>query len=380
VHLLDRTERPLDPALRAGCGVSAVRLGRQVGEDAHAEAAHHRLEHTRAADRTVVHVDRHRQTLERKFRLRLGRKGVEQEAQRRFRVLAIDAAIFLIDHARTVIDDREQHQRRFAAPLLDPQRRFNMLEVGWANAIGDAMTDFPRPILNYWHEAFAGRSVGTGSNLSLVVSETLNGKRPAMMLEGADGLTRAALMPELADRIGAGKASDISIDGLRELLTEAGVSLHDPDFLFYLPADGPRVPAAHQSNRPRQLTNDDRTAFDAFQACASEQDLEDSWVELDHWAVFGCFDGDRLVSAASMYLWENGPLADLGVLTLADARGKGHARAVVQAINQHSRHQGYEPQYRCQLENHASVALANACGLALFGKWVVASSPEDPAS
>jgi hypothetical protein len=33
----------------------------------------------------------------------------------------------------------------------------------------------------------------------------------------------------------------------------------------------------------------------------------------------------------------------------------------------------FEPQYRCQLDNHASVALAKACGLTLFGKWVVAA-------
>lgn len=240
------------------------------------------------------------------------------------------------------------------------------------------MTDFPLPILNYWHAAFVGRSVGIGSNLSLVVSDRLSRKRPAVILEGADGLTRAALMPELADRIDADKAGNMSIDGLRALLAEAGISLHDPDFLFYLPAGPSRVPAAHQMNRPRQLTNDDRTAFDIFQSEASEQDLEDSWVELDHWAVFGRFDDDRLVCAASMYLWENSPVADLGVLTLADARGKGHAHAVVQAINQHARHKGYEPQYRCQIDNHASIALAKACGLALFGKWVVASPLEDP--
>jgi predicted GNAT family acetyltransferase len=89
--------------------------------------------------------------------------------------------------------------------------------------------------------------------------------------------------------------------------------------------------------------------------------------------VFGCFDGDRLISAASAYPWESSRIADLGVLTLPDVRGKGYARAVVQAINWHSRHQGYEPQYRCQLDNHASVSLAKACGLTLFGEWVVAS-------
>lgn len=164
----------------------------------------------------------------------------------------------------------------------------------------------------------------------------------------------------------------MTVAALRERLAGAGVVLHDPDFLFYMTGDA--LPAADPSKAPRQLTEDDRPAFDAFQLEASEQDLEDAFVELDHWAVFGCFDGGRLVSAASACPWENSRIADLGVLTLPDARGRGRARAVVHAINRHSRRQGHEPQYRCQFDNHTSVALAKACGFTLFGEWVVASN------
>ncbi|KQN90003.1 hypothetical protein ASE95_14875 [Sphingomonas sp. Leaf231] len=233
------------------------------------------------------------------------------------------------------------------------------------------MTGSPRAILDYWHEAFDGRRVDAEGDFTLTVVPTLNRKRPAMILEGQDGSTRAALTPELAQAIGIDAAGMMMVAGLRERLTGAGVVLHDPDFLFYLAGD--TAPAADRSKAPRQLTEGDRAAFGTFQAEASEQDLEDAYVELDHWAVFGCFDGDRLVSAASAYPWENSRIADLGVLTLPDVRGKGYARAVVQAINRYSRQQGYEPQYRCQLDKHASVALAKACGLTLFGKWVVAS-------
>lgn len=233
------------------------------------------------------------------------------------------------------------------------------------------MTDFPRAILDYWHEAFDGHRVDTEGDFTLTVVPTLNRKRPAMILEEQDGSTRAALTPELAEVIGIDAAGVMTVADLRRRLTGAGVVLHDPDFVFYLAAD--TAPAADQSKAPRQLTESDHATFSAFQAEASEQDLEDAYVELDHWAVFGCFDGDRLVSAASAYPWENSRIADLGVLTLSDVRGKGYARAVVQAINRHSRQQGYEPQYRCQLGNHASVSLAKACGLTLFGTWVVAS-------
>ncbi len=233
------------------------------------------------------------------------------------------------------------------------------------------MTDFPRAILDYWHDAFDGRRVDAEGDFKLTVVPTLNRKRPAMILEGQDGLTRAALTPELAEVIGIDAAGVMTVANLSERLTGVGVVFHDPDFLFYLSGDTSL--AADPSKAPRQLTEGDRESFDAFQAEASEQDLEDAFVELDHWASFGCFDGDRLVSAASTYPWENSRIADLGVLTLPDVRGKGYARAVVQAINRYSRQQSYEPQYRCQLDNHASVALAKACGLTLFGKWIVAS-------
>ena len=232
------------------------------------------------------------------------------------------------------------------------------------------MLNFPKPVLDYWQEAFAG-----DSNSMWTVSEKLNPKRPAMMLEGIDGRVRTALRSELIDRIGLDAAGVTSIADLQDQLAGGGVSLHDPDYLFYFPADT-RV-ASDRLAAARRLTIEDRAAFEAFQAEASEQDRDDAGVEIDHWAVFGCFDGGRLVSVASAYPWESGRVADLGVLTLPDLRGRGYARAVVLTISDFSRREGYEPQYRCQLDNLASVALAKSCGFALFGRWIVAFDMPD---
>jgi GNAT superfamily N-acetyltransferase len=228
------------------------------------------------------------------------------------------------------------------------------------------MTIFPKPVMDYWHEAFAG-----DGNSTWAVNEKLNPKRPAMILEGVDGFVRTVLRPELIDRVNLNAAGVASIADIQDLLERGGVSLYDPDYLFYIPADM-RV-ASGRSMAARRLTIEDRDAFEVFQADASEQDRDDAFVELDHWAVFGCFDGDRLVSAASACLWENAPVADLGVLTLPDVRGRGFARAAVLMISDFARREGCEPQYRCQLDNFASVALAKSCGFALFGKWLVAS-------
>ena len=129
VHLVDGTERPLDLALRPRRRPALGLRRRQVGQHTHAKAAHHRLKHLGAADRAVIHVDRGRDTLERQLRLGLRRHGVEQEAQRGLGILAVDAAIFVVDDAGTVIHHREQHQHRPASPLLHPERGFDLLEI-----------------------------------------------------------------------------------------------------------------------------------------------------------------------------------------------------------------------------------------------------------
>ncbi|WKG05761.1 hypothetical protein [Mycolicibacterium sp. HK-90] len=49
---------------------------------------------------------------------------------------------------------------------------------------------------------------------------------------------------------------------------------------------------------------------------------------------------------------------------------------MVRALSQYAFGQGYEPQYLCQLDNHASVALANALGLRLFGRWEAVADAE----
>jgi GNAT superfamily N-acetyltransferase len=45
----------------------------------------------------------------------------------------------------------------------------------------------------------------------------------------------------------------------------------------------------------------------------------------------------------------------MGVLTLPEARGRGHARQLVHAMAVSARASGLQPQYRCQLDNTASI-------------------------
>lgn len=201
----------------------------------------------------------------------------------------------------------------------------------------------------------------------VAVDPALAHDRRVSLLTRAAGGTVVRVSPAVADLIG----SPPSESDFRNALAAAAISLHEPDNLYYFPLS--ERSALGGNAGVRRLTAADSEAFARFEASAPEQDLDDAYVELDHWAVFGSFEGEAIVSAASAYPWDGTMLADIGVLTLPAFRGAGRARAAVRALGAHALGEGYEPQYRCQLDNAGSIAVAASAGLALFGTWEVVS-------
>ncbi|TQK63953.1 GNAT acetyltransferase-like protein [Brevibacillus sp. AG162] len=235
---------------------------------------------------------------------------------------------------------------------------------------------FSQTITDFWREQFLnGDVLYRNESFTVTINPALDEDSRVMVLETTDGRVLAVLTPALADKIGISHQQSLTESIFRQKLNEAGVTLHGADYLFYFSKADKNVLLQEDSEGDlRRLTEQDEAVFSEFASSASEQDLDDAYVELDHWAVFGSFEQNRLVSAASMYPWEeDAQIADLGVLTLTSFRGKGHARKVVRSISKYAYSQGYEPQYRCQLDNHTSTGLAKAAGFALFGKWEVIS-------
>jgi RimJ/RimL family protein N-acetyltransferase len=227
----------------------------------------------------------------------------------------------------------------------------------------------------FWRAQFLnGDILHSDDNFTVTADPDLDEDCRVMVLETVDGRAMAVLTPELAVKAGLRKRQGLSIAAFRHALDEAGVVLHGADRVFHFTeAEKKRLALDAPDAGPRRLSGEDKAVFTGFQAQASEQDLDGAFVELDHWLVFGSFEQDRLVCAASMYPWMDGRVADLGVLTLEPFRGKGHARKVVRSISRHAWDLGYEPQYRCQPDNAASILLAGKAGLELFGTWEVVS-------
>ncbi len=169
---------------------------------------------------------------------------------------------------------------------------------------------------------------------------------------------------------------------------DAGELFHGWDQVFYL-EDRERDAIAAEQHPPhiRALTPDDARAFAAFQAANSADDLDEASVELDHWLVVGAVEpdgagGERIVAVSSVYPWDETMLADIGILTAPDARGRGIARELVRAAARDTLARGYEPQYRCGVENAASRATGLAAGFTWWATYrvVTGEAPEDAPS
>jgi RimJ/RimL family protein N-acetyltransferase len=253
-------------------------------------------------------------------------------------------------------------------------RRHSLLLVG--SNEGAVMFSMFSPVVDeFWHALFSGGEILSRSEaFAVAVNADLSEDRRVMVLQTLDGTVRAVLTPAVASSVGLSRvlqaSQPLTESDFRQVLGEAGLKLYGADYLFYF-LDADREALLREDPKPgvRRLAQDDAAVFAEFASSASEQDLDDAYVELEHWAVFGAFAQDRLVSVASAYPWGGARIADLGVLTLPEFRGQGHARAVVWALFRYAADQGYEPQYRCQLDNQASVALAAAAGLTQFGRW-----------
>ncbi|QDW61579.1 GNAT family N-acetyltransferase [Oerskovia sp. KBS0722] len=251
---------------------------------------------------------------------------------------------------------------------------------------------FSQTITNFWHAPLVGGDVlYRDAALTVVSNAGLPEDRRVTVLttRGADasgspadpvapsdgpGAVLVAVTPRVAGLLDLAGPRVVTEMSVRRALCAAGITLHEADCVFHLTARAEaELRAEADAPGVRRLTAQDATAFSVFEASAPEQDLDDAYVELDHWAVFGAFEGERLVAAASMYPWGGSRLADTGVLTLPDAREKGHARQVVRAISRYALSQGYEPQYRCQVDNAASRALAARAGFTQLGTWEVVS-------
>ena len=242
---------------------------------------------------------------------------------------------------------------------------------------GVPVPEFSPVVTDYWAATFSGKPLHSNEYVTITVNpELADHERAAILSTAEDDRIAIVITPAIADSLTKDIAalSNPTVAEIRVALAAQGAALNDADNVFYLTESAAAdILGDTESTNVRRLTDSDTEMFASFKATVSEEDWDGAYVELNHWAVFGAFDEqEHLVSIGSMYPWDDEvPLADLGVLTTSAARGRGHAKTLVRAMFRYALTEGYEPQYRCQLDNDASNKLAASLGLELFGRWEI---------
>jgi hypothetical protein len=237
--------------------------------------------------------------------------------------------------------------------------------------------EVPAEVSTYWQVQFAtGDDVLITSSIEVRINTKLVEEERFMVLGTVTGSDKVVMVPEIAAQLPClTSTKSVDLSQLRNELAKAGLILHDADYIFYFTDTqkltlGPDVAV-------RQLNQEDAADFVEFQSQCSELDLDNAYVELEHWMVYGLFNDGRLVCTASAYHGENDNMADIGVITLPTERKKNYATRVVRAMSYDICLQHFEPQYRCQRDNKGSISVAQSAGLSLYGTWEALSPDGD---
>lgn len=154
----------------------------------------------------------------------------------------------------------------------------------------------------------------------------------------------------------------------RVLLQKHNIKLHIPDHIYY--ANEPTIiPKIRENWSMRLLTQHDKLLFENFCLDIDEIEIDNAWVELEHWMVFGLFVKGTLASVCALSPWDGTLIADIGVLTHPNHRGQNLAKHLVNFAHHHVAQQGYVLQYRTQTNNLSSIHLAHSLSLSLYACW-----------
>ncbi len=226
---------------------------------------------------------------------------------------------------------------------------------------------FSQAVTDAWFTPYAqGQPSFDNESCRIVVNPDVQNAHTAHFMTLPDGRVQILVGEQAAARIAPIPQGATGQD-VQDALKAAGAETDEADRIHvYLPA---ALVGLREQDAVRVLTQDDAEAFARFEAAADPDELDEAYVELDHWCVMGVFDGDELVAATSAYPWRDSTLADIGVITHASHRRRGLAVQMVHAISREIVKRGYEPMYRAGVSNDASAGVALAAGMTRIGVW-----------
>jgi RimJ/RimL family protein N-acetyltransferase len=232
------------------------------------------------------------------------------------------------------------------------------------------MVAFSSKAHSLWNETFDFSEISDDADIVVRIKNDIGSRHPIIKLHRCDNRVFIIMTSEFSKKLSVSAKSTLS--EIETALSQNGMKWYGEDALYYL-SDEKEINLKNDSDPEgvRQLSEIDMSLFQDFQSRNTEKDLDDVEVELDNDAVFGFIDNETLNCVADYYRWSNKDVADIGVLTAPDSRGKGAATTVVAALCRHALSDGLLPQYRCQLDNHGSIGVAEKIGFKRYGLWTV---------
>ena len=153
----------------------------------------------------------------------------------------------------------------------------------------------------FWLERFPTDSAPDGRWLVGVREDLTHAIQTILTL---DGRRLVAATPAFAARAGLVDGARLDDDALAGAVARAGARLNGPDHIFGFDDDHlPRLMGEENAASIRPLGPADADRFARLTGACSPSEVDEAYVEVDHWAAFGLFDGDEIVSAASAYPW-----------------------------------------------------------------------------
>lgn len=222
-------------------------------------------------------------------------------------------------------------------------------------------------INEYWDSIFKSNVVFNNKVLSISINNDLE-----LMILSQKNKTYVTIKENIYNRLDL--SSDIKTEYFYSQLNDLDIKLYSADNLFYLSDKAADKISSKDYINTRLLNIDDVKLLNDFESKINDKELDEAYVKLDHYLALGYIVNNQLLAAASVYIYRDSKIMDIGIVSDPNYRGKGIAKATVQALSKEVISRKYFIQYRCSDANMASYYLALSCGFELYGKLEVIKS------
>jgi RimJ/RimL family protein N-acetyltransferase len=177
-----------------------------------------------------------------------------------------------------------------------------------------------------------------------------------------------SLLDQLATKLELNNPDEIfNISSINQIFNNYIDKIIGPAYVGY--ADETDLIAQRQDNKIKLINDETKSALINFSKSVNELDWEHSGIEIDQPPIFGYFEGEEILSAASYEIWGDS-IAHIGLVTLPTKRGNGLGKLIVSATADYAINQGLIAQYRTLESNLPSIAIANRLGFQAYAKTI----------